>query len=203
LTVGNAIYMEPVEGVEAVPKNRWKLVSVSFLRKMFSEHLLKNRLELRIMSGANWRVHSVRQSELLHRLSRDLREADGTVDEHEIGGNRRIAWGILRQAHSSKVPLSPFHSRLTSLGRQAPGVSATARPPPTSLLVQGEPAGDRDHIRSTPRSRRNLRVLTPSRTDPVHLLYPMSSSGSFWSMWLKSQSGNGSRSLRGFVGIGA
>lgn len=27
LGVGNAIYMEPVEGVEMVPKNRWKLVS--------------------------------------------------------------------------------------------------------------------------------------------------------------------------------
>jgi len=32
LTVGNAIYMEPVEGVEAVPKNRWKLVSGSSCR---------------------------------------------------------------------------------------------------------------------------------------------------------------------------
>jgi hypothetical protein len=27
LGVGNAIYMEPVEGVEQIPKNRWKLVS--------------------------------------------------------------------------------------------------------------------------------------------------------------------------------
>jgi NuA3 HAT complex component NTO1 len=27
LSVGNAIYMEPVEGVETIPKNRWKLVS--------------------------------------------------------------------------------------------------------------------------------------------------------------------------------
>ena len=26
-TVGNAIYMEPIERVEAVPKSRWKLVS--------------------------------------------------------------------------------------------------------------------------------------------------------------------------------
>lgn len=25
--MGNAIYMEPVEGVETVPKNRWKLAS--------------------------------------------------------------------------------------------------------------------------------------------------------------------------------
>lgn len=31
LGVGNAIYMEPVDGVESIPKNRWKLVSVSFV----------------------------------------------------------------------------------------------------------------------------------------------------------------------------
>jgi hypothetical protein len=41
--VGNAIYMEPIDGVEVVPKSRWKLVRATCERTRHRNQLINPR----------------------------------------------------------------------------------------------------------------------------------------------------------------
>jgi NuA3 HAT complex component NTO1 len=55
LTVGNAIYMEPIDGMEIVPKSRWKLVSYNQIHK---QRLIYP--DVCDMSREDWRLYTMR-----------------------------------------------------------------------------------------------------------------------------------------------
>lgn len=99
LTVGNAIYMEPVQDVEQLPKSRWKLVSPIPSRGCCDTRSLT---ELFIMSRESRSLYSVRQQDLLFRVSRHMRQASGSIDDHEDPRHRRCPSSLLRQASPSE-----------------------------------------------------------------------------------------------------
>lgn len=82
LGVGNAIYMEPVEGVELVPKSRWKLVG-----KEPSCSGSSLWLDLLVVQGEVRRLHPMRQPKLLHRVPCHLCSPNGTPPRDEIAGS--------------------------------------------------------------------------------------------------------------------
>lgn len=97
LSVGNAIYMEPIEGMDTVPKNRWKLVrgTTSICEMLSLQGLLS-------LPRKGWSLYSVREPELLYCLSRHLRKATWSPDEHEIALRRWYASSILRETRTCR-----------------------------------------------------------------------------------------------------
>jgi hypothetical protein len=114
LGVGNAIYMEPVEGVEQIPKNRWKLVSdTTSGSPVVRPSVRPDQLDLLDMPRTNGRVYTVHEPELFHRFPRHVRSADGPVDEHEVPRDGRPTHRLLRETSTgeSTRPLPRLTSR--------------------------------------------------------------------------------------------
>lgn len=83
--------MEPVQDVEQLPKSRWKLVACSRRYKISADST-----ELLALQGKAGSVYPMRQQDLLHCLSRHLRQTGGPTDDDEDARNGRHSASVLR-----------------------------------------------------------------------------------------------------------
>lgn len=103
--VSNTVYMEPIDGVENISKNRWKLVRL--LSPLPRRRMLNSLVvDLLPLPKARWRVHPMRQQELLPGVPRHLRTGGWARTPYEARHRAWRATSLLREALGG-MPLPP------------------------------------------------------------------------------------------------
>lgn len=75
--------MEPIDGIEDIPKQRWKLVLDPFGILCFKSSANDFPIDLLYLSTTNGRLHSVQQQKLLYRFSCHLCPEGQTIPQDE------------------------------------------------------------------------------------------------------------------------